>query len=117
LRLNYYSYFFCNNSAIELIVNAPQLILNKRCLSHFKYLFSEVINMANNISPLVPLNAPPLVREKRHYPGEHKKQKKQKQDDKSAQKQVVAVEEIEMSDLPVDTDKKDGKVTHIDEYV
>ncbi len=77
----------------------------------------SLYNMVNNISPLVPLNATPLVREKRHYSGEHNKQKKHKQDDKPAQKQVADVEEIEISDLPVDTDKKDGKVKHIDEYV
>ena len=75
--------------------------------------------MANNISPLVPLSTTPLVREKRHYSGEHDKQQKHKhkQDDKSEQKQIATDEEIEMPELPVDTDKKDGKVKHIDEYV
>ena len=71
--------------------------------------------MATDIPPLTPLTPTPLVREKRHYPGEEKdkpQSKKQKNEQNSGKDGAHDKE----ADKPVDIDEKDGTVRHIDEY-
>jgi hypothetical protein len=65
--------------------------------------------MSGDISPLSPTSPTPLVREKRHYPGEQKdkNQKKQEHDEQVAN---------EAQQKPVNIDEKNVKVEHIDEY-
>ena len=75
--------------------------------------------MATDIPPLTPVTPTPLVREKRHYPGEEKDQpqpqnKKQKQqNEQNSEKDDALVKEADKS---VDINEKDGTVRHIDEY-
>ncbi|MCU7939694.1 MAG: hypothetical protein KZQ64_06175 [gamma proteobacterium symbiont of Bathyaustriella thionipta] len=76
--------------------------------------------MSNDIPPLVPASSPPLVREKRHYPGDQKNQKhNKKKSEYSATEEDQLPEETDDDLLhkPVNTDKNNVKVGHIDEYV
>ena len=84
--------------------------------------------MSGDIRALTSLAPMPLVREKRHYPGEQQKQKqhKKKQQQLSADEQQDADEidaqgEVEDEDIiqqkKLDNDGKDVRVLHIDEYV
>ena len=69
--------------------------------------------MSGDISPMSPASPTPLVREKRHYPGDQK-EKKQKQDDDAQSKKEP---DNDAQQKPVNIDEKNGKVGHIDEYV
>ncbi len=76
--------------------------------------------MAGNISPMSPISPTPLVREKRHYPDEHKDKnlKKQQQADSTDDDEQPETEsEDESQQKPVNIDEKNVKVGHIDEYV
>ncbi len=84
--------------------------------------------MSGDIRALTSLAPMPLVREKRHYPGEQQKQKqhKKKQQQLSADEQqdadeTDAQEELEDEDIiqqkKLDNDEKNVRVLHIDEYV
>lgn len=68
--------------------------------------------MSGDISPLRPASPTPLVREKRHYPGEQKDN--QQQQDKDSQSKKESDDDLQQK--PVNTDEKNGKVGHIDEY-
>lgn len=69
--------------------------------------------MSNDISPLTPSSPTPLVREKRHYPGDQKEKQQPKDEDAQSKKDS----DEPSSQKPVNIDEKDGKVGHIDEYV
>lgn len=75
--------------------------------------------MSSDIPPLVPVSSPPLVREKRHYPGEQKNQQQNKKKSDAASENEQQTEESDADKLPepVNTDNKNVKVGHIDEYV
>ncbi len=68
--------------------------------------------MSGDISPLRPASPTPLVREKRHYPGEQKDS--QQKQDKDTQSKKESDDGLHQK--PVNTDEKNGKVGHIDEY-
>lgn len=80
--------------------------------------------MSGDILPLTPVSSTPLVREKRHYPGEQKDKNQTK--DEPADDELLSKEESEeksdddtqqkVQQKSVKIDKKDGKVGHIDEY-
>lgn len=83
--------------------------------------------MSGDIRALTSLAPMPLVREKRHYPGEQKKQeqhkKKQQQlsvDEQQDADETDAQEYVEDGDIiqqkKLDNDKKNVRVLHIDEY-
>jgi len=84
--------------------------------------------MSGDIKPLSSLNSMPLVREKRHYPGDQNKQQQKKQQQKEEQLSSTENEEepevdaeVQGSDKEdketnVDSDEKNFKVKHIDEY-
>lgn len=75
--------------------------------------------MTTDISPLTPVPSTPLVREKRHYPGEQKEQAQQKQQNSQNQEkpsEEADKEEKSLTKKPVDIDEKDVTVRHIDEY-
>ncbi len=81
--------------------------------------------MSGDIRALTSLAPMPLVREKRHYPGEQQKQHKKKQQQLSADEQqddveIDAQEEVEDEDLirqkKLGNDEKNVRVLHIDEY-
>lgn len=76
--------------------------------------------MSSDIPPLVPVSAPPLVREKRHYPGDQKNQQQnKKKSDASSSDDDQRAEKLDddLHQKPVNTDKNNVKVGHIDEYV
>lgn len=74
--------------------------------------------MSSDIPPLVPVSSPPLVREKRHYPGDQKDNSQKKSDASSTDEHQHQEEsDDDLSHKPVNTDKKNVKVGHIDEYV
>ncbi len=68
--------------------------------------------MSGDIPPLNPVSPTPLVREKRHYPGEHKDD--QARSDKESQEKQSPDDGSNQN--PVNTNEKNGKVGHIDEY-
>lgn len=77
--------------------------------------------MSVNVQPLTSITPTPLVREKRHYPGDQKKQQQNKQKEaKSAEPQDEA--DVEQDELKaeqkksMDIDEKNVRVKHIDEY-
>lgn len=76
--------------------------------------------MANDIAPLTPITPTPLVRQKRHYPGEERQQPQQRQrrsdTDSSADHTDEELEEKTINKKSVDIDEKDVTVRHIDEY-
>ncbi|MCP3851124.1 MAG: hypothetical protein GY694_12930 [Gammaproteobacteria bacterium] len=80
--------------------------------------------MSGDIPPLNPVAPTPLVREKRHYPGEHKddqaRSDKESQSDKKSPKDEESQEKQSPDDganqNPMNTNEKNGKVGHIDEY-
>ena len=76
--------------------------------------------MASDIQPLTSVSSTPLVREKRHYPGEQKKnqQKKQDKQEKNTSDDVPAEPETDDIELKkgIDIDEKSARVKHIDEY-
>ena len=83
--------------------------------------------MSGDIRALTPLAPMPLVRGKRHYPGEQQKQEqhKKKQPQLSAESQEQVDEpdtqnEVEDVDIiqqkKLDNDGKNVRVLHIDEY-
>lgn len=88
--------------------------------------------MSGDIRALTSLAPMPLVREKRHYPGEQQKQKQKQKQHKKKQQQLSAdeqqdadetdaQEELEDEDIiqqkKLDNDEKNVRVLHIDEYV
>ena len=76
--------------------------------------------MASDIQPLTSVSSTPLVREKRRYPGEQKKnqQKKQDKQEKNTPDDAQGVSEADNIELEksVDNDEKSARVKHIDEY-
>ena len=76
--------------------------------------------MSGDISPLSPASATPLVREKRHYPGEQKEKnlKKKAQDDQTSDDEQAKNEsDDDEQENTVNKDEKNVKIGHIDEYV
>jgi hypothetical protein len=86
--------------------------------------------MSGDISPLSPASATPLVREKRHYPGEQKEKNLKKQaqdvqtsDDEQAKnesdddEQAKNESDDDEQENTVNRDEKNVKIGHIDEYV
>ena len=76
--------------------------------------------MADDIQPLTPMTSTPLVREKRHYPGEQEQQaqqyKKQQKKKSSDEAEVAKETSDDLSKKLVDIDEKNATVRHIDEY-
>ena len=76
--------------------------------------------MASDIQPLTSVSSTPLVREKRHYPGEQKEKQQKKQDkqEKNTSDDVPAEPEADDIELKksIDIDEKSARVKHIDEY-
>ena len=75
--------------------------------------------MSSDIPPLMPVSSPPLVREKRHYPGDQKKQSEnqKKSDDSSVDDDQSAGETDDLLNKPANADKNNVNIGHIDEYV
>jgi len=76
--------------------------------------------MAGDISPMSPASPTPLVREKRHYPGEQKEknQKKKAPDDQANDdEQAKNDSDNDVQQNTVNIDQKNVKIEHIDEYV
>ncbi|MCU7836186.1 MAG: hypothetical protein KZQ83_13170 [gamma proteobacterium symbiont of Taylorina sp.] len=80
--------------------------------------------MSGDIQALTSLTPTPLVREKRHYPGDQKKQKQQqKQQQTSEEDENAEALDSEEQGLKnkqeknMDSDEKNVRVMHIDEYV
>ena len=65
--------------------------------------------MSGDIAPMSPLPPSPLVRERRHYPGQHK-------DDQTQQQTSDKAETSEKEAKDVNNNKKNVTVGHIDEY-
>ncbi|MCW8930675.1 MAG: hypothetical protein OQL19_10600 [Gammaproteobacteria bacterium] len=72
--------------------------------------------MSGDISPLSPISSTPLVREKRHYPGDQKENKQEQSDQTDDDAQSKEESEVDSQQKPMNNDKKNGKVGHIDEY-
>jgi len=75
--------------------------------------------MSSDIPPLMPISSPPLVREKRHYPGDQKQQSEnqKKSDDSSVDDDQSTEETDDLLHKPANADKKNVNIGHIDEYV
>lgn len=65
--------------------------------------------MSGDIAPMSPLPPSPLVRERRHYPGQHK-------DDQTRQQAAEQSDKSEKEPKDVNLNKKNVTVGHIDEY-
>ncbi len=72
--------------------------------------------MSGDISPLVPVSSTPLVREKRHYPGDQKEKKQEQDEQTNDEAQSEKESDSDSQQKPVNIDEKNGKVGHIDEY-
>ncbi|MDX2503624.1 MAG: hypothetical protein QNL62_03995 [Gammaproteobacteria bacterium] len=73
--------------------------------------------MPDDIQPLTSVSSSPLVRERRHYPGDQQKQQSKKQDKKAsddAQTRPEVDNSIAQNDM--DIDKKNARDNHIDEF-
>ena len=95
--------------------------------------------MSGDIRALTSLTSMPLVREKRHYPGEQQQQQHQKRHDKESPEQqdelndTIKIDSLDVAELDadntsesddeenmkkkkLDNDGKNVRVLHIDEY-
>ncbi len=82
--------------------------------------------MASDIPPLAPANPSPLVREKRHFHGEHKHNSQQQKqsssesdkEEKNAGNEAMLQQSLEnIAEDTVNPDVKHATVRHFDEYV
>ena len=75
--------------------------------------------MSGDISPLRPVSITPLVREKRHYPGDQKENSRDKQEKDELDNNTDAEDKESTEDMQqknVNIDKNNVTVGHIDEY-
>lgn len=75
--------------------------------------------MSGDISPLRPVSSTPLVREKRHYPGDQKDNNQDKQEKDEPGNNTDAEEKKSSQDVQqknVNIDPNNVTVGHIDEY-